>query len=91
MAIRAARQRPIERLVSVAPALEALSGESVLPECPWLFIQGSADELLDAAASVRWVASLARPPRLVMMEGVSHFFHGQLTRLKDVVVQWLQS
>jgi uncharacterized protein len=91
VAIRAARQRPIERLVTVAPAIERLGAESALPTCPWLLVQGTADELLDASATQRWAASLPRPPQLVMLEGVSHFFHGQLTRLKDVVVQWLQN
>jgi alpha/beta superfamily hydrolase len=91
VSVRAARQRRIERLVTVAPAIERVGVEPMLPECPWLLIQGTADELLDPATTARWVTALARPPRLVMMEGVSHFFHGQLTRLKDVVVQWLQS
>jgi alpha/beta superfamily hydrolase len=90
VAIRAARQRRIERLVTVAPAIERISAEPALPECPWLLIQGSADELLDPAATQRWVVSLPRPPQLVMLEGVSHFFHGHLTQLKDVVLQWLQ-
>jgi len=91
VAVRAARQRRIARLVTVAPAIERLGADSALPECPWLLIQGTADELLDASATQRWVASLPRPPQLVMLEGVSHFFHGHLTRLKDVVVQWLQT
>lgn len=91
MAIRAATQRRIERLVTVAPAIERLGTDPAVPDCPWLLIQGTADELLDAAATARWVASLPRPPQLVMLDGVSHFFHGQLTRLKDVVAQWLWS
>lgn len=91
VAIRAARQRRIERLVTAAPAIERLGAKPQLPECPWLLIQGTADELIDTAATEHWVTSLPHPPRLVLFEGVSHFFHGQLTRLKDVVVQWLQS
>ena len=90
VAIRAARQRRIQRLITVAPAIDWIGTESALPDCPWLLIQGSADELLDAAATQRWAASLSHPPRLVMLDGVSHFFHGHLTRLKDVVLQWLQ-
>lgn len=89
VAIRAARQRPVQALVSVAPAIDRFVSEP-LPSCPWLLVQGTQDELIDAAATERWVAGLAQPPRLIMLDGVSHFFHGQLTRLKDVVVQWLR-
>jgi uncharacterized protein len=77
--------------VTVAPPIERLGVAPELPECPWLVVQGTADELIDTRATERWVESRPRPPRLVLFEGVSHFFHGQLTRLKDVVVQWLQS
>lgn len=91
VAIRAAQLRPVVRLVTVAPAIERLGVEPALPECPWLLVQGTADELIDTPATERWVTSLPRPPRLVLLDGVSHFFHGHLTRLKDVVVQWLQS
>ncbi len=95
VAIRAARAREVRRLVTIAPAIERLSQAGItepasLPGCPWLLIQGSADELIDSAATTRWVESLPQRPRLVMLDGVSHFFHGHLTRLKDVVVQWLQ-
>ena len=89
VAIRAARQRPVQKLVTIAPAIERLGSES-LPSCPWLLVQGTQDELIDAAATERWAAGLEHPPQLIMLEGVSHFFHGRLTRLKDVVTQWLR-
>jgi uncharacterized protein len=90
VAIRAATRREVQRVVSVAPAVERISAGEALPGCPWLLIHGTADELIDAAATQRWVAALPHPPQLVMLEGVTHFFHGHLTRLKDVVVRWLQ-
>ena len=90
VAIRAATRREVRRVVSVAPAVERLAPSEPLPSCPWLLIHGTDDELIDAAATQRWVAALPQPPRLVMMDGVTHFFHGHLTRLKDVVVRWLQ-
>lgn len=90
VAIRAATRRDVQRVVSVAPAVERIAASEPLPRCPWLLIHGTEDELIDAAATQRWVAALPHPPQLVMLEGVTHFFHGQLTRLKDVVVRWLQ-
>jgi len=90
VAIRAAARREVQRLVSVAPAIERITVSDPLPRCPWLLIQGTEDEVIDAAATQRWVTALPHPPQLVMLEGVSHFFHGHLTRLKDVVVRWLQ-
>jgi uncharacterized protein len=90
VALQAALQREVRRLITVAPAIERIATIASLPACPWLLIQGTADEVIDAAATQRWVATLPQPPRLVMLEGVSHFFHGHLTQLKDVVVQWLR-
>jgi uncharacterized protein len=90
VAIRAAGRRDVQRLVSVAPAIVRIADGESLPSCPWLLIQGTEDELIEAVATERWIGTLKYPPRLVMLEGVSHFFHGHLNRLKDVVVQWLQ-
>jgi hypothetical protein len=48
-------------------------------------VQGDRDELVDAAQVRRWVAAFAPPPRLVMLEGAEHFFHGRLAELRAAV------
>jgi hypothetical protein len=90
IAIRAAVARDVTRLVTVAPAIRRVSVDTdSLPKCPWLVVQGDRDELVDAADIQRWAESLSVPPRVVLLTGVEHFFHGRLSELRQVVVNWL--
>lgn len=91
VAIRAAARRPVERLVTVAPAVDRVSVEpEQLPQSSWLLVHGDRDELVDAASVIRWAQSLQHPPQVALLPGVDHFFHGRLNDLRDVVVQWLE-
>ena len=90
VAIRASVARDVARLVTVAPAIRRISvDESSLPTSPWLIVQGDRDELVDARDIQQWVEALPRPPRLVLVSGVEHFFHGRLNDLRQIVVDWL--
>lgn len=90
VAIRAAAKRKIERLITVAPAVQRIGLEAgELPRCPWLLVQGDQDELVNPAEIQRWVASLEPGPELKILSGVDHFFHGRLNELRDLVVSWL--
>jgi uncharacterized protein len=93
VALRASTTRGaglVERLVTVAPALgrnfSSPRGISV-PNCPWLIVQGDADEVVDPSVVINWSRELDPSPRLEVLPGVGHFFHGQLT----VVQQHVQS
>jgi alpha/beta superfamily hydrolase len=80
----------IAGLVTVAPAIRRVSVDSsTLPQCPWLIVQGDRDELVDAADIQQWVQALPVQPRLSMLSGVEHFFHGRLNDLRTEVVSWL--
>lgn len=74
-------------LVTVAPPLDRLRADFVAPECPWLLIHGDADDVVPAAPVLEWCASLAAPPRIVLLPGVGHFFHGRLQALADAVTE----
>lgn len=87
IAIKAAVQRPVQKLVTVAPAIARVAVTS-LPRVDWLLVQGDSDELVDAAHIQQWVASLEAPPELLLMPGVDHFFHGHLTQMREAVVRW---
>ena len=50
-----------------------------------LVIHGEADDVVPLQATLDWARPLQLP--VVVMPGVGHFFHGQLTRLRDLVVQ----
>jgi len=90
VAIRAAHARDIRRLVTVAPAVDRIPvAHTDLPRCPWLIVQGDSDELVDPGRIERWRASLPVTPELALLRGAEHFFHGKLTELRRVVVEWL--
>ena len=89
VAIRAAVRRNADRLVTVAPAIQKVAVDaSNLPQIPWLLLQGDKDELVDAEEVQRWVNTLQRPPQLLLLPGVDHFFHGRLNELRDAVLSW---
>lgn len=91
VAIRAASQRPVAALVTVAPAVDRVDvPTAALPRCPWLVLQGEADEVVPALAVNQWLSTLSTMPELVMLPDVGHYFHGTLNRLKDEVVKWVE-
>lgn len=86
VALRAAHALGVQQLIQVAPPVGRWEFSSVtLPECPWLIVQGEADEVVDPAAVFAWVAGLPKPPQLVRMPETSHFFHRRLMDLRGAV------
>lgn len=76
----------VQGLITVAPALErfyASAADIVVPECPWLVIQGDADDVVSPQQVIAWAGSLQPAPRLALVPGVGHFFHGALNTLHD--------
>lgn len=91
VAIRAAAQRNVQRLITIAPAIDRVAVDDVrLPECPWLIVQGDQDELVDPALVQSWVASITATPDLVVLPGVEHFFHGRMNDLRTAVLDWVR-
>lgn len=87
VALRAQSERPVKRLVTVAPAVERFTTTAIIPPvCPWLLIQGDADEVVSPQAVYRWMARLSQPPQLKVLQGTGHFFHGRLNALRQTVV-----
>ena len=90
ISVRAAIEIPPAGLVTVAPAMHRFSdGLENQPECPWLIVQGDADELVDIDATIEWVNELAPGPELVVMPGAEHFFHGRLIDLREAVTEFV--
>lgn len=89
VAIRSAVQADAERLVTVAPPVAHLGqADFPVPDCPWLLVQGDADEVVDARAVLEWVARLSPAPALRVLAGAGHFFHGRLDDLRETVLTW---
>ena len=95
MALRASTTRGVgvvDRLVTIAPALGRNFGsvrEVSVPGCPWLVVQGDADEVIDGALVIDWAKQLDPAPQLAVLPGVGHFFHGHLVALQATVAGFL--
>jgi uncharacterized protein len=74
------------RMVLVGPSTQ----RQVMPAVPadTVVVHGETDDVVPLSATLDW----ARPQNLpvIVFPGVGHFFHGQLARLRTVVVQQLQ-
>ncbi len=81
-AARLAAVAPVERLVLIGPATRNFDVAAVPADT--LVVHGEADDVVPLQATLDW----ARPQHLpvVVVPGVGHFFHGQLSLLKSIVV-----
>jgi alpha/beta superfamily hydrolase len=92
VALRALDRLAPQRLVTVAPPVGRWDfGALTRPGCPWLIVQGDHDELVDARAVSGWAEATGAYPRLEVLAGADHFFHGRLHDLRDVVSGFLAS
>jgi len=96
----AAAARP-QRLVLVAPGVTRLeradfaAARAAQPECPWLIVQGDADDVVPAAAVLAWAGSREPPPGVPrpvasVLPGAGHFFHGRINELRDAVLAFMR-
>jgi len=89
VALRATAQAAPARLVAVAPAIKRVPMDEVSPPiCPWLIVQGDADELVNHHEVLEWAAQLPLAPQIALLPGVGHFFHGKLHELRDAITQF---
>jgi alpha/beta superfamily hydrolase len=74
-------------LVLVSPAVSRFEVPAVAAHT--LVVQGEADDVVSLTQVLDW----ARPQQLpvTVVPGAGHFFHGQLTRLRDIVLQHLRA
>lgn len=90
VAAQAAAQLPgdakPQRLALVGPSTERQQMAPVPADT--VVIHGESDEVVPLAATLDWARPQALP--VIVFPGVGHFFHGQLTLLKNVLVQQLR-
>ncbi len=74
---------PAERLALIGPSTQRATPAPVPADT--LVIHGETDDVVPLSATLDW----ARPQQLpvIVMPGVGHFFHGQLTQLRDLIVR----
>jgi alpha/beta superfamily hydrolase len=90
VAYRLATLRDAALLVTVAPPVQRFDFATLaVPRCPWLVLQGDADELVDHARVLAWTKSVVPPPEVRILPGAEHFFHGRLTEMRTILGAWL--
>lgn len=97
VALRGAQQLAPSKLVVVAPPVARFDlGTVVHPECDWMLAQGDADDVVSPEAVLAWAAEQpptlqGSRPRLHVIHGAGHFFHGKLHELKPLIIDFLKS
>ncbi len=91
VALLAAVRGEAQRLITVAPGISTVPvTDAEPPRCPWLIVQGDADEVVPPEAVRAWAQRLSPAPELKMLPGAGHFFHGRLNELRDVVLAFMR-
>jgi alpha/beta superfamily hydrolase len=89
VALRGARGLGPVKLAAVAPPVVGYElGDVASPDCDWLLAQGDADDVVPPDAVLEWAARQPRQPRLHVLAGAGHFFHGRLHELKPLLVDF---
>lgn len=82
-AARLGTEAAVERLVLVGPATSRFDVAPVPADT--LVIHGESDDVVPLQATLDWARPQALP--VVVVPGVGHFFHGQLSLLKSLVLR----
>lgn len=72
------------QLLTIAPAFKFFDDMPV-PTMPWVLIQGDADEIVSFKANQDWLSEHNANCKVIAFQGVGHFFHGQVVRLRDKI------
>jgi uncharacterized protein len=89
VALRAAGMAQPARLVAVAPGINKLDVRDA-PGCPWLIVQGAADDVVPPQVVIDWARRLSPPPELAVLPEAGHYFHGRINELRDVVLGFME-
>lgn len=91
VALRAAGRLSPEKVVAIAPPVVGYElGDVDAPDCEWLLAQGDADEVVPPDSVLQWAARQTNPPRLHVLAGAGHFFHGRLHELKPLLLEFFK-
>jgi alpha/beta superfamily hydrolase len=78
------------RLVLVAPGVNKINvTHAPPPGCPWLLVQGDADDVVPADLVLNWARAIAPAPETAILAGAGHFFHGRIHELRDAVLKFM--
>jgi hypothetical protein len=83
----AARLRPLA-LTTVALPVQRLEAMEPRLGLRWLLIHGSKDELIPVDRVSAWIERIDPTAELHVLRPADHFFHGKLTELKAIVLEY---
>lgn len=74
-------------LLTIAPPVNIydFTEHNLQPGLVWSLIQGGQDEVVPAHKVVNWTRGLEKRPDVYWREDASHFFHGELIWLRNLV------
>lgn len=84
VAYQAALKQTPTWLLSIAPPIERYNYQQD-PGCPWIIVQGDADEVVDSAGVFAFALEHQPPLKIIRFEQTGHFFHGKLLALRETV------
>ncbi|MDT0634991.1 alpha/beta hydrolase [Spectribacter hydrogenooxidans] len=90
-ALRVAAADGAAALITVGLPAGYFEGRLPTPDCRWLAVHGSADEIADPDAARAALTTLTTPPQMQWMPETGHFFHGRLGELKQMVADFLRA
>ncbi len=90
VAVWAAGEAAPARVVAVAPGITTIDVTgAVPPACPWLIVQGDADEVVPPQVVLAWSRTLVPAPEVAVLPGAGHFFHGRINDLRETVLAFM--
>jgi uncharacterized protein len=92
VALLAAATAAPARLVLIAPGVTKIDvTRAPPPKCPWLIVQGDADDVVPADLVLGWAATVKPAPQITLLPGAGHFFHGRLAELRAAVLSFMSA
>lgn len=83
-------QAQVQQLISIAPPVENFPFADIPKiQCPWLVIQGDKDEVVASDKVTSWVTQRSEAITYIQLSQATHFFHGRLVELRQIIVNWL--
>lgn len=90
IAAKAAAMLPVSKLVTIAPAVQHFPMNDIGPiTCPWVLVQGDRDDVVPPDAVYAWVETRNPKPTVLRFPDAGHFFHGQLSELRERISEAL--
>ncbi|NND65371.1 MAG: alpha/beta fold hydrolase [Gammaproteobacteria bacterium] len=80
----ASEQTTLAGVIAVAPPIDYVELSAAMA-CPYLVVHGEEDELIKFDEVKQWSQALIPTPEFVAIKNAGHFFHGELSALKNVL------